>query len=78
MDDGKLRREILQGVKPLIDRIFTTLEGAGVGSAAYALLTSAVTVWRRTGLSDSALHETIDGILDQADVIEAARQAGKN
>ena len=74
----RLRRGVLAEVKPIIERIFSVIEGAPAGPAAYALLSSAVTAWRKTGLSDSKLHETLDGLLDRADAVEAMIKAGRN
>jgi bacterioferritin (cytochrome b1) len=77
-DIHALRREVLDKVKPVIERLATACLGEHVGVAAYALLSFAVTAWRKTGLSDSTLHQTIDDLLKTADEIEAAIAAGKN
>lgn len=66
---------ILAEVHPIIDRVSEQLKGAYVATAAFALLNLTVTYWRRTGFSDSDLHEALDEVLETADQVAAERRA---
>jgi hypothetical protein len=72
------RMEVLEAVRPLIDRISACLVGHNVGVAAYALINLAVTCWRKTGLPDEGLHGVVDEVLQAANAVAAENAGRKN
>jgi hypothetical protein len=66
--------EILAQVGPLIDRISDVVGGQNVGLAAYALVNVLVACWRKIPLTREDLHEVLDEVWANAEVVAAERE----
>lgn len=49
-------------VEPAIDKIAHALNGTPAGVGVLALLSFAVTLWRKTGLPLKEIHDTVDAL----------------
>jgi hypothetical protein len=57
------KSELLALVDPILEKIAHALMGSPAGVATYALLTMAVTTWKKTGLPVSIMHTLIDNLV---------------
>jgi hypothetical protein len=63
MSDRARTKAAMQPVGSIIDRLCAVLQGETVGAGSLALLTVSVMTWKKTGLSDEELFNTIRELL---------------